>query len=55
LHFGLGGAPRVDRLEVRWPSGQVDRFEGLAVDAGYLIREGEAQARPLPGWVRKPG
>src|SRR5207248_189225 len=26
LHFGLGSARRVDGVEVRWPSGRVDRF-----------------------------
>src|SRR5690606_10708558 len=27
LHFGLGEDPVVQELEVRWPSGQVQRFE----------------------------
>src|SRR5262249_20813969 len=35
LQFGLGGATRVDQLEVRWPSGQVSRFCNLAADAIY--------------------
>jgi hypothetical protein len=50
LRFGLGGARRVDRVEVRWPSGRVDRFGPLDADAGYLIREGDATLRPLAGW-----
>jgi hypothetical protein len=54
LHFGLGGAPTVDSVEVRWPSGRVDRHEGLDADAAYLIREGSASPRPLPGFPR-PG
>lgn len=29
-HFGLGDAVTVDSLEVRWPSGLVQRFSGLA-------------------------
>jgi hypothetical protein len=41
LHFGLGDSEKVDRLEVRWPSGRVDRFEGLDADATYLLREGD--------------
>jgi enediyne biosynthesis protein E4 len=45
LHFGLGTAKRVDAVEVRWPSGRVDRYQGLPADAAYLIREGEAAPR----------
>ena len=40
LHFGLGSATRVDSLEVRWPSGAVDRITGLAADHAYSILEG---------------
>ncbi|TNF23394.1 MAG: CRTAC1 family protein [Deltaproteobacteria bacterium] len=29
-YFGLGAAARVDRLEVRWPSGLVESFDGVA-------------------------
>jgi hypothetical protein len=50
LHFGLGRATRVDRIEVRWPSGRVDRFRDLEADRGYGLREGDARAQPLPGW-----
>jgi enediyne biosynthesis protein E4 len=28
-HFGLGAAPRADRLTVRWPDGKVQVFEDL--------------------------
>ncbi|MGP0067533.1 MAG: FG-GAP-like repeat-containing protein [Isosphaeraceae bacterium] len=55
LHFGLGDAARVERLEVRWPSGRVDQYEGLAADRAYLIREGAGEARPLSGFERRPG
>jgi hypothetical protein len=48
LHFGPGRATRIDRLEVRWPSGRVDQFRGLAVDKGYRLREGDPIPRPLP-------
>ncbi len=40
LHFGLGAARQVESVEVRWPSGQVDHHEGLAVDREYRLREG---------------
>jgi hypothetical protein len=47
LHFGLGGAERVERVVVRWPSGLVEEVaaeeEGSAVVVGELTRlvEGE--------------
>ncbi len=48
LHFGLGAATRVDRVEVRWPSGRVDQFRDLAVDRGHRLREGDPMPGPLP-------
>jgi enediyne biosynthesis protein E4 len=39
-HFGLGTAGRVDRLTIRWPSGQVDTATGLEPDRFYEAREG---------------
>ncbi len=39
LHFGLGAGEKVARLTVRWPSGRVQRFEGLAADQHYTIGE----------------
>ncbi len=42
VHFGLGPATRVDRLEVAWPSGRIDVFEDLPADRAYRIVEDEA-------------
>ncbi|HEX2473780.1 MAG TPA: CRTAC1 family protein, partial [Lacipirellulaceae bacterium] len=39
LHFGLGDASRVERLEVRWPSGHVQTFEDLPVNHQFTITE----------------
>ena len=50
LHFGLGGSTSVDSVEVRWPSGRVDRWTGLAADMGYRLREGDPAAGTLPGF-----
>jgi tetratricopeptide (TPR) repeat protein len=52
LHFGLGGAGRVEAIEVSWPSGRVDRFGPLAADTGYLLLEGQAEPKPLAGFPR---
>ncbi|MGH9721311.1 MAG: CRTAC1 family protein [Bryobacteraceae bacterium] len=40
LHFGLGGRDRVDRIEVRWPSGAIDRVEGVTAGRAVTIQEG---------------
>lgn len=39
LHFGLGKAARVDRLEVRWPSGIVQVFLDLPADRYVTVTE----------------
>ncbi len=41
LHFGLGGRREVDLVEVRWPSGVVDRIEKLASNQVVTIEEGK--------------
>ena len=48
VHFGLGTATRVDRLEVRWPSGQTDTLRDLPVGRMLTIQEGEGIARATP-------
>src|SRR5258707_7310927 len=32
VHFGLGAVSKVDSVEVRWPSGLLEKFENLGVD-----------------------
>ena len=39
LHFGLGKAERVDRLEVRWPSGAVQVLSDIAADQVLTVVE----------------
>lgn len=36
-HFGLGPALEVDRVEVRWPSGHVQTWEGLSADRRWRL------------------
>ncbi len=40
VHFGLGATTKIDWVQVRWPSGLVERFENLPVDASYILKEG---------------
>ena len=44
VHFGLGPAAKVDRLEVTWPSGQVETWRNL--EAGRIITLTEGGAPP---------
>jgi hypothetical protein len=44
-HFGLGTATRAERVEIHWPSGQVDRLTNLAADRIYEVVEGEGIRR----------
>ncbi len=48
LHFGLGEATRVDRVEVRWPGGGPTQvYSGLDADVLWQLHEGDAQPRRL--------
>jgi hypothetical protein len=40
VHLGLGTAAKLDWVEVRWPSGLLERFENVSVDAVRTIKEG---------------
>jgi hypothetical protein len=41
LHFGLGGASKVEVLEVRWPSGKTSVLKDIQADRLVTVREGE--------------
>jgi hypothetical protein len=47
VHFGLGASFKVDRLEVAWTSGKVERVEPPAADQRVEIVEGSGQAVPV--------
>jgi hypothetical protein len=40
-HFGLGEAKKADRIEVRWPSGLVERLDSVEANQFVTIREGQ--------------
>jgi hypothetical protein len=41
LHFGLGAAAKVDKVEIRWPSGLKQEITVPAVDRIYTVEEGK--------------
>ncbi len=45
VHFGLGAATAVDRVEVRWPSGKVEERLNLPVNTTLEWIEGDGPAR----------
>src|SRR5262249_9737481 len=45
LHFGLGTAPRVESLEVRWPTGSVQRITNVKSNRILAIKE-DAPTQP---------
>ena len=44
LHFGLGAQAEVERVTVRWPSGESERFGPMATNRLHELRQG--QGRP---------
>jgi hypothetical protein len=44
VHFGLGVASKIDGVEVRWPSGLLEHFDNLSVDAIHALKEGSGVA-----------
>ena len=50
LYFGLGEHQSVDRLTVKWPSGQVEEFSGVEARRLARLTEGEGlELLELPG------
>jgi len=52
VHFGLGSAAKIDSVQVRWPSGLLERFENLSVDSIHKLREGSGA--PANSAMREP-
>ncbi len=53
VHFGLGAASKIEWVQVRWPSGLVERFENLPVDSIHALKEGSGTA-VSPAALAKP-
>jgi hypothetical protein len=41
LHFGLGDATSVDKVEIHWPSGAVEPVSVPSVDRYFVVEEGK--------------
>ena len=41
-HFGLAAIAEMDAIEIRWPSGLKQRFEGLPINRTYEFTEGQS-------------
>ena len=64
LHFGLGTATKIERVEIAWPSGSIQRFDAAQTaswkNSRVTIEEGAPQARTVapfqvPAVGRQPG
>jgi hypothetical protein len=40
VHFGLGSVAKVDYVDVRWPSGLMERFSDIPVEKISTLKEG---------------
>ncbi len=47
IHFGLGSASKLDSLEVRWPGGHSETYDGIGVNAAWELTEGDPAPRRL--------
>lgn len=54
LHFGLGDAARIELIEVRWPSGAVDRMGPALADRVWTIKEGAGEIESRSPGLRSP-
>jgi hypothetical protein len=46
LHFGVGAATKIDRVEIFWPSGKSETLNDLAPDQFYSVLEGSGVVPP---------
>lgn len=46
LHFGMGTTAAADLVEIRWPSGQVDRLKNVETNQVVWVKEGSGIMKP---------
>ncbi len=58
VHFGLGDHDRVEKLTIRWPSGEVQELTNVAGDRHIVVEEGKtgeaAIETVIPGQTIRP-
>src|SRR6185369_14695007 len=47
VHFGIGKADKIQMLEIRWPSGQVDTLKDVKPNQLIFVKEGEGIVRSM--------
>jgi len=47
-HFGLGGAERAERLEIRWPDGSNEAVENLPANHLVVVHQGKGIVSRTP-------
>jgi len=52
VHFGLGRENEIEEIQVRWPSGLVERFTHAAVDTVITLKEGTGEPVTAAGWSK---
>jgi hypothetical protein len=50
LHFGLAGDSVMDKVEIRWPNGNIETLKNVPADAIYTIVEGQG----ITGTIKLP-
>ena len=51
--LGLGSATKLDSLEIKWPSGKVDKLTNVPINSYVQVVEGEGTVKGLTGSAKK--
>jgi enediyne biosynthesis protein E4 len=54
VHFGIGTAEKIDLLEIRWPSGQIDVIKDVKPNQQIFVEEGKGIVRTMQFQAAKP-
>jgi hypothetical protein len=53
-HFGLAAEPRIERLDIRWPSGRTQTLRDLPANRILVVEEDGAWRELVPAPARRP-